>query len=180
MSTVGIFWNSCRSGMCRARLVISRLRVPHSGSEPKAVGAGTSPNRRARTIVFDKVRISSSGDTPFLPNAVVDKMRLREENNRQKKGGKKTATFKPLLLGITKAAIQSESFIAAASFQETTKVLTDAALAGRRDELVGLKENVIVGHMVPAGTGFKKYLGMKVQRDEPEQPEPAPEAVVPA
>ena len=127
-----------------------------------------------------KVRISSSGDTPFLPNAVVDKMRLREENNKVKKGGKKTATFKPLLLGITKAAIQSESFIAAASFQETTKVLTDAALAGRRDELVGLKENVIVGHMVPAGTGFKKYLGMKIERDEPEQPEPAPEAVVPA
>ena len=82
---------------------------------------------------------------------------------------------------MTKAAIQSESFIAAASFQETTKVLTDAALSGRRDELIGLKENVIVGHMVPAGTGFKKYLGMKLHRDEPEVPEaPAEEALVPA
>jgi DNA-directed RNA polymerase subunit beta' len=128
-----------------------------------------------------KVRIQNPGDTPFLPNAVVDKIRLREENNKAKKGGKKTATFKPLLLGVTKAAIQSESFIAAASFQETTKVLTDAALAGRRDDLQGLKENVIVGHMVPAGTGFKRYLQMKLQRDEPEQQPPEAEAeLVPA
>jgi DNA-directed RNA polymerase subunit beta' len=114
-----------------------------------------------------KVRIVNPGDTPFLPNAVVDKFRLREENTKVKKAGKKPATFKPLLLGVTKAAIGSESFIAAASFQETTKVLTDAALSGRRDELVGLKENVIVGHMVPAGTGFKKYLNLKLQREEP-------------
>jgi DNA-directed RNA polymerase subunit beta' len=127
-----------------------------------------------------KVRIQTPGDTPFLPNAVVDKFRVRDENAKAKKAGKKTATFKPLLLGITKAAIQSESFIAAASFQETTKVLTDAALAGRRDELVGLKENVIVGHMVPAGTGFKRYLGLKVVREEPEQPEPTEEAVATA
>jgi DNA-directed RNA polymerase subunit beta' len=127
-----------------------------------------------------KVRIQNSGDTPFLPNAVVDKFKFREENNRMKKAGKKTGTFKPLLLGVTKAAIQSESFIAAASFQETTKVLTDAALSGRRDELQGLKENVIVGHMVPAGTGFKKYLNMKLQRDEPPPAEPAAEAVASA
>jgi DNA-directed RNA polymerase subunit beta' len=127
-----------------------------------------------------KVRIQNAGDTTFLPNAVVDKFRVRDENVRVKKAGGKTATFKPLLLGITKAAIQAESFIAAASFQETTKVLTDAALAGRRDELVGLKENVIVGHMVPAGTGFKKYLALKLVREEPEQPEPAEEAVATA
>ena len=128
-----------------------------------------------------KVRIQNPGDTPFLPNAVVDKFRMKDENAKAKKGGKKPATFKPLLLGVTKAAIQSESFIAAASFQETTKVLTDAALSGRKDELIGLKENVIVGHMVPAGTGFKKYLAMKLHRDEPEVPEaPAEEALVPA
>jgi DNA-directed RNA polymerase subunit beta' len=133
------------------------------------------------SAMMRKVRIQNPGDTPFLPNAVVDKFRMKEENAKAKKGGKKPATFKPLLLGVTKAAIQSESFIAAASFQETTKVLTDAALSGRRDELVGLKENVIVGHMVPAGTGFKKYLGMKLQRDEPEATEPpAQEALVPA
>ncbi|HLF93207.1 MAG TPA: DNA-directed RNA polymerase subunit beta' [Planctomycetota bacterium] len=128
-----------------------------------------------------KVRIQNPGDTPFLPNAVVDKFRVKEESNKAKKGGKKPATFKPLLLGVTKAAIQSESFIAAASFQETTKVLTDAALSGRRDELVGLKENVIVGHMIPAGTGFKKYLALKLHRDEPEVIEPpVEEAPVPA
>jgi DNA-directed RNA polymerase subunit beta' len=129
-----------------------------------------------------KVRIQNSGDTPFLPNAVVDKFKLKDENIKAKKNGKRPATFKPLLLGVTKAAIQSESFIAAASFQETTKVLTDAALSGRRDELLGLKENVIVGHMVPAGTGFKKYLALKLHRDEPEvvEPPPAEESVVPA
>jgi DNA-directed RNA polymerase subunit beta' len=133
------------------------------------------------SAMMRKVRIQNPGDTPFLPNAVVDKFRMKEENAKAKKGGKKPATFKPLLLGVTKAAIQSESFIAAASFQETTKVLTDAALSGRRDELIGLKENVIVGHMVPAGTGFKKYLSMKLHRDEPEQAEPpAAEALVPA
>jgi DNA-directed RNA polymerase subunit beta' len=134
------------------------------------------------SAMMRKVRIQNPGDTPFLPNAVVDKFRMKEENAKAKKAGKKPATFKPLLLGVTKAAIQSESFIAAASFQETTKVLTDAALSGRRDELVGLKENVIVGHMVPAGTGFKKYLGLKLHRDEPEATEPpAPaEALVPA
>jgi DNA-directed RNA polymerase subunit beta' len=133
------------------------------------------------SAMMRKVRIQNPGDTPFLPNAVVDKFRMKEENIKAKKSGKKPATFKPLLLGVTKAAIQSESFIAAASFQETTKVLTDAALSGRRDELIGLKENVIVGHMVPAGTGFKKYLNLKLHRDEPEVPEaPAEEALVPA
>ncbi len=126
-----------------------------------------------------KVRIVNPGDTFFLPNAVVDKFRLKEENAKVKKAGKKPASFKPLLLGVTKAAIQSESFIAAASFQETTKVLTDAALAGRRDELVGLKENVIVGHMVPAGTGFKKYLNMKLHREEPPAATASPESLEP-
>jgi DNA-directed RNA polymerase subunit beta' len=114
-----------------------------------------------------KVRIQTPGDTDQLPGAVVDKFKLRDENNKMKKAGKKTATYKPLLLGVTKASIQSESFIAAASFQETTKVLTEAALSGKRDDLLGLKENVIVGHMIPAGTGFKKYLGLKLVREEP-------------
>jgi DNA-directed RNA polymerase subunit beta' len=124
-----------------------------------------------------KVRIQSPGNTHFLPGAVVDKFRLRDENNRMKKAGKKPATVKPLLLGVTKAAVQSESFISAASFQETTKVLTEAALGGKRDELRGLKENVIVGHLVPAGTGYKKYLLSKLYREEPEQPPVAEEPV---
>jgi len=132
------------------------------------------------SCMMRKVRVVSPGDTPFLPNAVVDKFRLRAENAKAKKAGKKPATFKPLLLGITKAAIQSESFIAAASFQETTKVLTDAALAGRRDDLVGLKENVIVGHMVPAGTGFKAYLELPLRREEPPPAVAEPLEPVPA
>ena len=97
-----------------------------------------------------KVRIQNPGDTPYLPNAVVDKFRLREVNANLKKESKIPGTFQPLLLGVTKAAIQSESFIAAASFQETTKVLTDAALSGRRDNLTGLKENVIVDRAILA------------------------------
>ncbi len=131
------------------------------------------------SAMMRKVRIQSPGESTMLPGAVIDKFKLREANALVKKSGKKPATYKPLLLGVTKAAIQSESFIAAASFQETTKVLTEAALQGKRDELQGLKENVIVGHMIPAGTGFKKYLMMKMEREEPPAtPEaPATEAV---
>ena len=157
------------------------MSIPTTGGDLREVQAVyraqnvTINDKHVELIVaamMRKVRIQASGDTDFLPNAVIDKERLKIENARVRKEGKKPATFKPLLLGITKAAIQSESFIAAASFQETTKVLTDAALSGRRDELIGLKENVIVGHMVPAGTGFKRYLNLNLQRDEPDLPPP--------
>jgi len=104
-----------------------------------------------------KVRVDEVGDTSFLPGAVVDKFKFREENQRVVEKDGKPATGKPLLLGVTKAALQSESFISAASFQETTKVLTEAAMAGKVDRLVGLKENVIVGHLIPAGTGFRDH-----------------------
>jgi len=105
-----------------------------------------------------KVKIDKSGDTEFLPGSIVDKFFFQHVNEEMRTLGKKEATYKPLLLGITKAALQSESFISAASFQETTKVLTEAALSGKKDNLLGLKENVILGHMVPAGTGFKRYV----------------------
>ncbi|MBI3273349.1 MAG: DNA-directed RNA polymerase subunit beta' [Planctomycetes bacterium] len=111
-----------------------------------------------------KVKISKTGDSDFLPGMVVDKFHFRKENDRVMKDGKKPAEAKPLLLGVTKVALQSDSFISAASFQETTKVLTEAALASRRDDLLGLKENVILGHMVPAGTGFKPYLSMRLRK----------------
>jgi len=104
-----------------------------------------------------KVKIETSGDTDFLSGDVVDKFRYKAENDRVAKRGGQPATAKPLLLGITKASLFSDSFISAASFQETTKVLTRAALAGEVDFLLGLKENVILGHMIPAGTGFKGY-----------------------
>jgi DNA-directed RNA polymerase subunit beta' len=109
-----------------------------------------------------KVKIDTSGDTDFLPGDVIDKFRYKAENERVSARGGQPATAKPLLLGITKASLFSDSFISAASFQETTKVLTRAALAGEVDYLLGLKENVILGHMIPAGTGFKGYHGQEV------------------
>jgi DNA-directed RNA polymerase subunit beta' len=110
------------------------------------------------------VQVEESGDTDLLPGTVIDKFRFRRINQETVKLGKKPATAKPLLLGITKASLHSESFLSAASFQETTKVLTEAALSGKTDHLVGLKENVLLGHLVPAGTGFKAYLQQMVRK----------------
>ena len=110
------------------------------------------------------IEVVDSGDTDILPGTVIDKFKFRAVNQETVKLGKKPATAEPLLLGITKASLHSESFISAASFQETTKVLTEAALAGKTDRLVGLKENVILGHLVPAGTGFREYLAQTVKK----------------
>ncbi|MFH1227340.1 MAG: DNA-directed RNA polymerase subunit beta' [Planctomycetota bacterium] len=104
-----------------------------------------------------RVRIYSPGDTSFLPGTIIDKFRFAKENERVMKKNNKPATAKPTLIGITKASLQSDSFIAAASFQETTRVLAEAAIAGRFDQLKGLKENVILGRIIPCGTGFPKY-----------------------
>ncbi len=112
-----------------------------------------------------KVQVEDPGDSEFLPGAVVDKFRFRQANDRLREQRKKPATSSPLLLGITKASLQSDSFISAASFQETTKVLTEAALAGKRDDLVGLKENVILGHLVPTGTGFREFQKTRVRKN---------------
>ncbi|MCB9897127.1 MAG: DNA-directed RNA polymerase subunit beta' [Planctomycetes bacterium] len=112
-----------------------------------------------------RVQVADPGDTEFLPDAVVDKFRFRSVNQTMVKEKKRPATAEPILLGITKAALQSDSMISAASFQETTKVLTEAALAGRRDNLVGLKENVILGNMVPTGTGFRPLQRTRVKHN---------------
>jgi DNA-directed RNA polymerase subunit beta' len=117
-------------------------------------------DKHIETIVrqmLQKVQVEDAGDTTFLEGDLVDKVAFREENERVIKEGGKAATFKPMLLGITKASLSTESFISAASFQETTRVLTDAAVRGKRDRLLGLKENVIMGHLIPAGTGIKDY-----------------------
>ena len=105
--------------------------------------------------MLKKIKIEEPGDAEFLSGQQIDRWRFQKENQRVIKKGGKPASATPLLLGITKASITTESFISAASFQETTKVLTDAAASGKRDELFGLKENVIVGHLIPAGTGLK-------------------------
>ena len=107
--------------------------------------------------MLQKVQIEAPGDTTFLEGDLVDKVTFRDENERILGEGGSPATFKPMLLGITKASLSTESFISAASFQETTRVLTDAAVRGKRDRLLGLKENVIMGHLIPAGTGVKAY-----------------------
>ena len=107
--------------------------------------------------MLQKVQVEDPGDTTFLEGDLMDKTVFRDENERVMTAGGKPSTFKPMLLGITKASLSTESFFSAASFQETTRVLTDAAVRGKRDRLLGLKENVIIGHLIPAGTGIKDY-----------------------
>jgi DNA-directed RNA polymerase subunit beta' len=122
-----------------------------------------------------RVRIKEVGDTEFLIGDQVEKWRFEEENQRILDKGGQPAIAEPLLLGITKASLSTESFISAASFQETTKVLTEAAINGKVDRLAGLKENVIMGRLIPAGTGVAKYNRMEAVTDEPTEPEaPAP------
>jgi len=120
-----------------------------------------------------KVKVVDPGDTEFLEGEQVNKFRFQEENERVMREGGEPATFQPLLLGITKAALSTDSFVSAASFQETTRVLSQAAIMGRRDELLGLKENVIMGHLIPAGTGLERYRRLKVspRREEEEAKE---------
>ncbi len=115
-----------------------------------------------------KVRIDEPGDTEFLMGMQVDKWKYAQENEKVKEKGGKPAQGTPILLGITKASLSTESFIAAASFQETTRVLTEAASSGKRDTLVGLKENVIMGHLIPAGTGFHANRKGEMQKHAPE------------
>ncbi len=116
-----------------------------------------------------KVVVEDAGDTEFLPKQQVDRGKFKKENDRVEEKDQKSATARPILLGITKASLGTESFISAASFQETTKVLTEAAVSGKIDELRGLKENVIMGHLIPAGTGSAFYKGVKIKVDEPEE-----------
>jgi DNA-directed RNA polymerase subunit beta' len=124
--------------------------------------------------MLQKVRITDSGDSEFLEGEHVDRTIFRDQNQSLIAKGKTPARSEPLLLGITKASLTTQSFISAASFQETTRVLTDAAVRGARDELVGLKENIIIGHLIPAGTGifrgqdveFQVDLGAGIDMDE--------------
>ena len=106
--------------------------------------------------MFSRVRIKDRGDSRLSEGEVVERSTLIEENERLKKAGKELATGVQLLLGISKVALTTESFLSAASFQETSRVLIQAALEGKEDKLRGLKENVIIGKLVPAGTGFKR------------------------
>jgi DNA-directed RNA polymerase subunit beta' len=116
--------------------------------------------------MLQKVKVEEIGDTNFLEGEQVDKHKFMEENEKVIAEGGEAATFQPLLLGITKASLSTESFISAASFQETTRVLTEAAINGKTDYLLGLKENVIIGHLIPAGSGLEKYRSIKIKEKE--------------
>ncbi|HDP5862898.1 TPA: DNA-directed RNA polymerase subunit beta' [Staphylococcus aureus] len=113
-----------------------------------------------------KVRIIEAGDTKLLPGSLVDIHNFTDANREAFKHRKRPATAKPVLLGITKASLETESFLSAASFQETTRVLTDAAIKGKRDDLLGLKENVIIGKLIPAGTGMRRYSDVKYEKTD--------------
>jgi DNA-directed RNA polymerase subunit beta' len=124
--------------------------------------------------MLQKVRVVDPGDTDFLEGEAVDRLTFRERNERVVKKGGKPATSEPLLLGITKASLTTQSFISAASFQETTRVLTDASIRGSKDDLLGLKENIIIGHLIPAGTGIYRYSEIEVTPPEGFVPPPPP------
>ena len=113
-----------------------------------------------------KIRVEDTGDSGFYAASLVDMIEFENVNNKLIAEGKKPATGKRVLLGITKAAIATESFLSAASFQETTKVLTDAAIKGKVDSLIGLKENVLIGKLIPAGTGLRRYQKVKVDSED--------------
>jgi len=114
-----------------------------------------------------KIKVEESGDTELLPGTMMDIFDFEEANEKALALGGKPAEGKIALLGITKAALATDSFLSAASFQETTRVLTDAAIKGKIDPLVGLKENVIIGKLIPAGTGMNRYRGIEICENQP-------------
>ena len=121
--------------------------------------------------MLKKIRIENNGDSEFLPGTLVDNLDYEEMNEQLEEEGKEPAEGKQVLLGITKASLATNSFLSAASFQETTKVLTEAAIKGKIDPLIGLKENVIIGKLIPAGTGMKRYRNIKLNTDVNEEEE---------
>ena len=116
--------------------------------------------------MLKKVRVEENGDTEFLPGTMVDALEFYDVNEQMVAEGKEPATGEPVMLGITKASLATNSFLSAASFQETTKVLTEAAIKGKVDPLIGLKENVIIGKLIPVGTGMREYSNVKLNTDK--------------
>ena len=121
--------------------------------------------------MLKKVKIENPGDTDLLPGGLIDIIEFDDENSRVLKEGGTPAEARRVLLGITKASLATDSFLSAASFQETTRVLTEAAIKGKVDPLIGLKENVIIGKLIPAGTGMKRYRNIEVISNEDQLPE---------
>ena len=152
-------------------------RRPQGAGAPGRRGPGTSTASQGVSIhdkhieiivrqMLRRITVIESGDTNLLPSDLVDRVRFEEENRRVVSEGGKPASGRPVLMGITKASLATESWLSAASFQETTRVLTDAAIHGRSDSLRGLKENVIIGKLIPAGTGLERYRNIRVEPTE--------------
>ena len=120
--------------------------------------------------MLKRIRVEDVGDSQMNAGSTVDFNYFNDENKKLEEQGLKPAQGSRLLLGITKAALATESFLSAASFQETTRVLTEAAIKGKEDSLIGLKENVIIGKLIPAGTGMQAYRGIKLNTDKKEEP----------
>ena len=118
---------------------------------------------------LQKIRVEENGDSELLPGSMVDALEFMELNEQLAEDGKELAVGSQVLLGITKASLATNSFLSAASFQETTKVLTEAAIKGKVDPLIGMKENVIIGKLIPAGTGMKRYRNIKLDSDVNEE-----------
>ena len=164
------------------RQMMQKVRVVDSGDTKFLEGDYVDKLRfeEENESLNDKVVIINKGDSKFKNGQIVIRKKARESNGDIRRKGKKVseyrdaepATSEPVLLGITSAALSTDSFISAASFQETTKVLTDAAIEGKVDNLLGLKENVIMGHLIPAGTGLKQFRDILVMA--PKGPEPLP------
>ena len=123
-----------------------------------------------------KVRVDDGGDTDMFPGSLVDMYEFEDKNKEVTAQDKRPATGKRVLLGITKASLATDSFLSAASFQETTRVLTEAAIKGKEDDLIGLKENVIIGKLIPAGTGMKRYQDVKIEVIGEEKTQEQPES----
>src|SRR2546421_3566616 len=126
--------------------------------------------------MMKKVRVEQKGDSTYLPGQLVDRHEFAAVNAQLGDDGKEQAQHEEIILGITKASLATDSFLSAASFQETTKVLTDAALEGKTDRLLGLKENVIIGKLIPAATGLRRYRRLEIEPTEP-IPRPSPEDI---
>jgi DNA-directed RNA polymerase subunit beta' len=121
--------------------------------------------------MLQKIRVEENGDSDLLPGSMVDSLEFLELNEKLEAEGKQLAVGSQVLLGITKASLATNSFLSAASFQETTKVLTEAAIKGKVDPLIGMKENVIIGKLIPAGTGMKRYRSIMLDSDINEEEE---------
>ena len=128
--------------------------------------------------MLKKVRVEDNGETAMFAGSLIDMYEFEEENKKAEEEGKRPATGKRVLLGITKASLATESFLSAASFQETTRVLTEAAIKGKVDDLIGLKENVIIGKLIPAGTGMNLYKNTRISTEESDDAEVVEESEV--